>query len=97
MPLTEKQRTRCLNPHHTKPHLHWWCYTVLSGEYISATQATTCCLIAGLTPDEQWGYQVLDNVLLQIPTNVVQYERHPVNGWQVRGRPTTYKKVYIDK
>ena len=64
---------------------------------LTVTQAETCSLIADLSAQEQYAYQVLDDHLLKIPTNVVNYYKDPVKGWQERGRPTTYKKVYIDK
>ena len=97
MELTDKQRKKCLNPALTKHHLHYWCYAVLVMGNLTVTQAQTCSLIASLTAQEQYAYQVLDDHLLKIPTNVVQYYLDPVKGWQERGRPTTYKKVYIDK
>ena len=71
---------------------------------LTVTQAQTCSLIADLSAQEQYAYQVLDDHLLKIPTNVVNYYKCPVKGWVERNRPpvysnrpATYKKVYIDK
>ena len=97
MELTDKQRTKCLNPSLTKHHLHYWCYAVLTAGNLTVTQAETCSLIADLTAQEQYAYQVLDDHLLKIPTNVVQYYKHPDLGWVKRNRlplnrPSTYNK-----
>ena len=97
MELTKKQRTRCLNPAVTKHHLHYWCYAVLMAGNLSVAQAETCSLIAELTAQEQYAYQVYNDHLLKIPTNIVQYYKHPVEGWVERrrlplNRPAIYNK-----
>jgi hypothetical protein len=97
MELSDKQRKKCLNPALTKHHLHYWCYAVLVAGNLSVAQAETCSLIAGLSAQEQYAYQVVDDHLLKIPTNVVNYYKHPVDGWVERNRlpmnrPSTYNK-----